>query len=179
MPTVTPVEPVIKFCIVESPYAPFTKNDPDKAAVELARNEAYVNACMADAFARGETPFASHAIYTRFTHGVKVLDDRNPAERRKGMQAGFDLARALSLFAAWAPTHLNADEQLGQPSFVRAFYVDRGFTSGMFDAAIVAGQNKEDVEKRTLSGDWSRDNDHLYFVDHAGQLRSYVAKEKV
>ena len=161
------------FCIVESPYAPFTKNDPKRAAVELARNEAYVNACMADAFARGEVPFASHGIYTRNTHGVKVLDDTIPEERKKGMQGGFDVAAALSMLAA---AHETANPIIRELSpfknvrFVRGFYVDRGWTSGMADGMLEAGKNDQKTEKRQLGGEWSRDNDDDYMLDANGRL---------
>lgn len=168
---ITQSKPDVTFCIVESPYAPFTKNDPERAAVELARNEAYVNACLADSFARGEVPFASHAIYTRNTHGVKVLNDSIPEERQKGMQAGFDIARALSLMVAWTPTHLDGDEDYGTAAFVRAFYQDRGWTSGMADGMLEAGKHHQYTEKRTIDpAYWSRDRDGEWALNSNGRL---------
>ncbi len=66
--------------ILESPYAG-----------DVARNEAYARACMADCLSRGEAPFASHLLYTQ----PNVLDDTIPAERRKGMDAGFAWRHAV------------------------------------------------------------------------------------
>jgi hypothetical protein len=156
--------PSVVFCIVESPYAPFTKNDAMLAKVELARNEQYVNACMADAFARGETPFASHAIYTRKNDGVKVLDDTIPDERKKGMKAGFDVAGALFLASL---------DHAASICFVRAFYTDRGWTSGMADGMLDAGQRGQRTEKRFLGGEWSREYDADYTVTAEGRMLRY------
>lgn len=166
------------FCIVESPYAPFTKGDPERAAVELARNEAYVNACLADSFSRGETPFASHAIYTRNTHGVKVLDDTIPTERKKGMQAGFDMATALSIVAAADETANPIIRDLCNGirfKFVRAFYLDRGWTDGMANGMLEVGKNNQNAERRNLNktgpvGYWSREADVNWTLNHEGAL---------
>jgi hypothetical protein len=81
--------------IIESPYAG-----------DIEANLTYLRACMRDCLVRGEAPFASHALYTQ----PGVLDDTNPHERAKGIEAGF----------AWRP-------------FVRmtVVYTDRGITEGM------------------------------------------------
>ena len=71
----------MKLVVIESPYASATDEG-------VARNLAYLDACMADCFARNESPFASHGLYTR----KGVLDDRDPAQRRKGIEAGLDWA---------------------------------------------------------------------------------------
>lgn len=81
--------------IIESPYAG-----------NIEANLTYVRECMADCLARGEAPFASHALYTQ----PGVLDDTIPAERELGIQAGFAF-RAVS--------------------DLTAFYIDRGISSGM------------------------------------------------
>ena len=60
--------------IIESPYAGDTTS-----------NIAYARRCMADSLARGEAPFASHLLYTQ----RGILDDTQPAERKRGMDAGF------------------------------------------------------------------------------------------
>jgi hypothetical protein len=177
----------VTFCIVESPYAPFTKGDPERAAVELARNEAYVSACLADSFARGETPFGSHAIYTRNLHGVKVLDDTIPAERKKGMQAGFDVATALGLLAAADETANPIIRDLldgVRVKFVRAFYLDRGWTNGMADGMLEAGKNDQRFEKRTLDktgpvGYWSREADKDWAITSDGALYQWRVPEPV
>lgn len=63
--------------IVESPYG---SKDP----ATIARNLRYLRACMLDCLARGEAPFASHALYTQ----PGVLLDSDPDEREKGIEAG-------------------------------------------------------------------------------------------
>jgi hypothetical protein len=81
--------------IIESPYAG-----------DVARNLAYVRACMADCLRRGETPLASHALYTQ----PGVLNDDDPGERSLGLWAGW----------YWLEV---ADAQV--------FYIDLGMSRGM------------------------------------------------
>ena len=57
--------------IVESPFAGGFAN------VKYARE------CLRDCIDRGESPFASHLLYTQ----KGLLDDSIPAERRKGIDA--------------------------------------------------------------------------------------------
>lgn len=64
--------------IIESPYAG-----------NVDRNMRYLRACIRDCLLRGETPFASHALYTQ----DGVLDDTNPDERALGIAAGFHWRR--------------------------------------------------------------------------------------
>jgi hypothetical protein len=64
--------------IIESPFAGRDKDETDY-------NLAYLRACLHDSLMRGEAPFASHAIYTQ----PGVLDDKIPAERTHGIEAGF------------------------------------------------------------------------------------------
>lgn len=81
--------------LVESPYA----GDVD-------RNLAYLREALADCFARGEAPFASHGLYTQ----PGILDDAIPEERAKGIEAGL-------LWGAHAKSLV--------------FYVNFGFSRGM------------------------------------------------
>jgi hypothetical protein len=60
--------------IIESPYAG-----------NITRNSEYTRACMRDSLLRGESPFASHALYTQ----PGVLDDSITIEREMGIEAGF------------------------------------------------------------------------------------------
>jgi hypothetical protein len=109
----------MKLVVVESPYA----GDVD-------RNLRYLRAALADCLARGEAPYASHALYTQ----AGVLDDTVPEERAKGILAGFH----------W-----------GEAAKVRAFYTDLGWSTGMrlgHDEAIRLGQA---IEYRTLAA-WAR-----------------------
>lgn len=105
--------------VVESPYG--------GTVVERARNRAYLAACLADCYARGESPFCSHAI------GPLALNDQDGIERRKGIDAGF----------AWSA--------LGH---LRAFYTDLGMSRGMNDALVHAAEINQPITYRALGGRW-------------------------
>lgn len=92
----------MKRVIIESPFAGDTEQ-------QRALNLRYLRACIADSLARGEAPFASHAIYTQ----PGVLDDAQPEQRKLGIAAGY----------AW-----------GTQADVVAFYVDLGVSKGMREA---------------------------------------------
>ncbi len=57
--------------ILESPFAGATE-----------KNTAYAREAMLDSLSRGESPMVSHLLYTQ------VLDDNEPSERAKGIEAG-------------------------------------------------------------------------------------------
>ena len=84
--------------IIESPYAG-----------DIEKNLTYLRRCLRDSLSRGEAPFASHGLYTQ----VGVLNDNDPEERKKGIEAGY----------AWWP---------GAATIV--FYTDLGWSSGMIKA---------------------------------------------
>lgn len=108
-----------RLVIIESPYA--------GTIDEVERNLRYGRAAMADCFARGEAPFASHLLYTQ----AGVLDDNVPAQRMQGIVAGL----------AWG---VHAD--------MTVVYTNLGITPGMekgIKAARAAGRT---VEFRTLPG---------------------------
>lgn len=114
--------------IVESPFG-----NPDPALVE--RNKRYLRACMRDCLLRGESPYASHGLYTQ----EGVLDDNVPEERELGIQAGF----------AWRPM-----------TEATIFYTDLGMSRGMIKGmqdALKQIENDPDfrVEFRTLGGEWA------------------------
>ena len=93
--------------IIESPYAG-----------DVERNLAYARACMKDSLLRGEAPYASHLLYTQ----PGILDDRIPAQRNRGILAGFE----------W-----------GKVAHGTAVYVDLGISEGMqrgIEAAYAAGR---------------------------------------
>lgn len=85
----------MKRVIVESPFAG-----------DIEANLAYVRKCMHDCLKRGESPFASHALYTQ----PGVLLDDVPEERKLGIQAGFEWRKVADL---------------------TIFYLDLGVSSGM------------------------------------------------
>lgn len=72
--------------VIESPYA----GDVDLHA-------AYLRACLRDSLLRGESPMASHGLYTQ----PGVLDDDEPEERRHGIEAGLRFYDAAGLGAVY------------------------------------------------------------------------------
>src|ERR1019366_4582214 len=70
---------LMRLVIVESPYAG-----------DVAANVTYARACVSDALARGEAPFASHLLYTQ----AGILRDEVPAERERGIAAALAWYRA-------------------------------------------------------------------------------------
>jgi len=118
--------------IVESPYA-------GRNPAHYRRNIAYLHACILDCLQRGEVPYASHGFYPG------ALDDTDPTQRTAGIEAGF---RTAEIF-----------HQVGG---FRAFYTDRGESTGM-------GYARRHSEKigmlsidRQLGSEWSIDNDPEY-----------------
>lgn len=104
--------------IVESPYAG-----------DVERNLRYVRACMRDCLIRGETPYASHALYTQ----EGVLRDEVSEEREWGIAAGF----------AWR-----------QASEKTVVYTDLGYSRGMKFGIAHAEEIGHPIEYRQLGGEW-------------------------
>ena len=104
----------MRLVVIESPYA---------GDVDL--NTAYARLCLADSLARGESPIASHLLYTQ----PGVLDDLVPAERALGICAGF----------AWA-----------QHAAAIAVYTDLGISGGMTEALRRYRRAGRLIEGRTL-----------------------------
>jgi hypothetical protein len=98
--------------ILESPFAGFKK-----------RNKMYARLAGYDCLRRGESPFASHLLFTQ------MLDDDNSAERMLGIQAGF----------AWRAV---ADYTV--------FYCDFGFSNGMRQALSAVRKGNLLHQFRTL-----------------------------
>ncbi len=96
-------------------------------AGDVERNIAYARACMRDALARGEAPFASHLLFPQ----PDILDDDVPSQRRLGMEAGF----------AWA---IAADATV--------VYTDLGVSRGMQEGINRAESIGRPVEYRTIPG---------------------------
>lgn len=104
--------------IVESPYA-------DDTAEGIEANVQYAWLAVRDCLARGEAPFASHLFYT------VPLDDKNPEERKQGMEAGYAWMRSADLVV---------------------FYVDRGMSPGMKIAQQRAFTYRVKTEVRWIPG---------------------------
>jgi hypothetical protein len=103
-----------RLVIVESPYAG-----------ELDRNIAYARAAVRDSLLRGESPIASHLLYTQ----DDILKDWVPEERKLGIEAGL----------AW--------RHVADASVV---YTDFGLSSGMKMGIETAQANGLKVEYRNI-----------------------------
>lgn len=99
--------------VIESPYAG-----------DVEANVAYARACLRDSLLRGESPVASHLLYTQ----PGVLDDLDPQERACGIAAGL----------AWS---------LDAP---HVFCTDRGWSSGMRTALHYCREHHIPTHVRTL-----------------------------
>lgn len=104
--------------IIESPYA------GGHANVRYSRR------CLRDSLNRGESPFASHLLYTQ----KEVLDDKIPDERRKGIAAA----------VAWLEV---ADAV--------AVYMDMHVTRGMIEGIVKAATHGKTIRLRWLDGEQS------------------------
>ncbi len=104
--------------IVESPYA--GKDDE-----EIKRNVRYARACLRDCLLRGESPFASHLLYTQ----EGILDDKIHEERELGIHAGLE----------W-----------GGVAECTVVYLDYGISSGMEKGILRAKKEKRPIEYRRL-----------------------------
>lgn len=106
--------------IIESPYK-------GKTYADLEGNIAYARAAVRDSLLKGESPLASHLLYTQ----QGILDDRIPAEREHGINAGLE----------WSMV-----------SNYTVVYVDKGISSGMNYGIARALNNGLPVYFRTLLG---------------------------
>ena len=104
--------------IIESPYMGNVKS-----------NVAYAQKCMSDSLLRGESPFASHLLYTQ------VLDDNKDIERLTGMSRAFNWYRHADLMAV---------------------YIDKGISNGMKMGMEVAEKLGIEMVYRTLDGNNNR-----------------------
>lgn len=104
----------MKKVIVESPYG---------GNVEF--NIEYARKCVKDSLNRGESPIASHLLYTQ----EGILNDDFPEERQLGINAGL----------AWMDV---ADKHV--------FYIDYGMSVGMNHAMELAVKNDMYIEFRRL-----------------------------
>ena len=102
----------IPVVIIESPYAG-----------DVETHEEYARRCMYDSLMRGEAPYLSHMLYTQ------VLDDTNPDERKRGMEAG------------WA---------FIDRSDYTVVYQDYGLSSGMKGGIAVAEKLGHKIEYRNI-----------------------------
>ncbi len=101
---------------IASPYAA-----TEKTTVE--EHKEYLRMCMADSFARGESPFAPHGLYTQY------LSDNDSKERELGIASGLD----------WLAT-----------AEVLAVYLDLGLSKGMQEEISFAAKYGKKIEFRRI-----------------------------
>ena len=104
--------------IIESPYKG-----------KIKTNVAYAKKCMFDSLMRGESPFASHLLYTQ------VLDDVIKKQRTMGMERAFNWYQHADLMAV---------------------YIDKGISDGMKMGMEVAEKLGIEIVYRTLDGSNNR-----------------------
>lgn len=92
------------------------------------QNSTYARLCLHDSLMRGESPFASHLLYTQ------VLNEQDLGQRTMGMKRAFKWYRHANLMAV---------------------YRDHGITQGMRKGIRVAKYYNIKIEFRTLA-DWAR-----------------------
>lgn len=109
---------------IESPFAGRGANFLERW-LDARANLAYARACVRDSLMRGESPYASHLLYTQ----PGILRDGVQSERAHGIQAGLRF-QEVAAFAA--------------------FYIDRGMTGGMKLALAQAERNGKRVVMRSL-----------------------------
>lgn len=104
----------MKLVIVESPFG-----------ANPAIGRTYGRAALADCLARGESPIASHLLYTQ----PGVLRDTIPEQRALGIAAGHAWFRVAELCVV---------------------YCDYGVSQGMQEGIAAAGRHGVPIEFRTL-----------------------------
>jgi hypothetical protein len=104
----------LRCVIIESPYRG-----------DISRNKRYARRCVRDCILRGESPIASHLLFTQ----RGILRDSIPTERKAGMEAGW----------AWFS---RADALV--------VYEDYGISYGMGQGIIVAKREDLKIEKRSI-----------------------------
>lgn len=100
--------------ILESPFAG-----------DVKKNQEYARACMRDCLLKGESPYASHLLFTQ----EGVLDDLIPNERQLGIDAGL----------AW-----------GRLATKTVVYGDLGVSRGMEYGITAAIKVNREIEYRNL-----------------------------
>lgn len=116
-----------RLVIVESPYAP-SKAEPEgrRRNFDFFCRKMYLRLALYDSLSRGESPFASHGLYTL------ALDDNDAGDRLEGIVAGI----------AW-----------GEVADATVVYEDLGVSSGMRMGIADAEEDGREVERRTLLDD--------------------------
>lgn len=89
--------------ILESPFAG-----------DVERNFAYAKRAMLHSLLNDEAPFASHLLYTQ------VLDDSQPSERSRGIEAGLAIGARLDATVVYADHGISPGMRLGIVAALKA-----------------------------------------------------------
>ena len=108
----------MELVIIESPFAGRDKEETEE-------NMRYARLAVKDSLLRGESPIASHLLYTQ----EGILDDNIPEERSMGIEAGL----------AWRKV---ANKSVA--------YVDRGISKGMQYGIKLALEQGIEIEFRSI-----------------------------
>jgi hypothetical protein len=106
----------VRLVILESPFAG-----------DITLNKSYARACVRDCLLRGESPIASHLLFTQ----PEVLRDDIPDERKLGIAAGHAWYRVADACVV---------------------YVDRGISDGMQQGIEIAKAAGVPIDIRNV--DW-------------------------
>ena len=104
----------MKLVIIESPFAG-----------NIKENIKYAKLCVRNSLLKGESPIASHLLYTQ----EGILNDDIPDERKLGIDAGLAWKRVAN---------------------IHAFYIDKGISQGMKYAMKYSTQNNIPIEFRSI-----------------------------
>lgn len=88
----------MRLVVLESPFSG-----------EIERNLTYARKCVKDCLARGESPQASHLLFTQ----PGILDDANPAEREAGIEAGLAWLRVADASVVYIDLGISLGMQVG------------------------------------------------------------------
>jgi len=130
----------MKLVMLESPYAG-----------DVETNIGFAQRCMYDCLTRGESPIASHLLYTQ----PNILDDNIAGHRDLGIKAGFAWARACDYHVfytdlGWSSGMLAALHMLLRID--RPFYL-RGLNKGVIYPAAL-GEDVDRILTRAASEEW-------------------------
>ena len=108
----------MKLVIVESPFR-------GNENYHQHEHERYARLALRDCLEHGESPFASHLLYTQ----PEVLDDQDIQQRAQGMRSGWDWMQVANRVVV---------------------YTDLGISSGMEDGIRMAEKFSLPIEHRQL-----------------------------
>jgi hypothetical protein len=89
-------KPKFRLVIIESPYAG-----------NVVRNLRYLQRCIQDCIKRDESPYASHQMLTA------ALNDLDPDDRKKGIEAGFAWRAAAAATVVYTDHGLSGGMKMG------------------------------------------------------------------